>query len=60
MGGGRAYFIADDLLLLLVVECWHREAALVLRVDREVNVPKMGEVWMDRIWGDVVAGQFLI
>ena len=55
LGGARAYFVADDLFLLLVIECWHREAALVLWVDREVDVSKVGKVWMDGIWGDIFA-----
>ena len=53
-----AGFVADDLVLLDVVEGGDGEAAGVFGVDTEVNVTKVGHVLMNGIRGHVIAWGF--
>ena len=54
-----ARFVTDDGLLLLVVEGWHGEAALVVWVYLEVDVSEVADA-LDGIWSHVLAWQLLV
>ena len=49
-------FVVDDRLVLLVVEGRHGEAAVVIGVHGEVDLAEVGEFWVERVWGDFLAG----
>lgn len=50
-----AALVAHDALLLLVVEDGHREAARVVLVRLEVDLPQVGEVVVQRVRDHVLA-----
>lgn len=52
--------VADNGLQLLVVESWYRESALVLGVDREINIAQVRESRMQRVWSGIFSGDILI
>lgn len=56
----HTYLIADDLVLLLVVQGGNREAPLVIRVHIEVNISKMGKILVNGIWGHIFSRQLLV
>lgn len=51
-----ARLIVDDLVLLLVVECGYSEAAGVIFIILEIDVPEMRVTVMQRIWRGIIAG----
>lgn len=57
-----AAFVVHNGLLDLVEQNWHREAALVIRVDVEVHVAQVSEllVTLHRVGNDVLAGGILV
>lgn len=55
-----ARLIADDALLLLVVEGRDGEATLVVLIDGEVDVAEMGEAVMERVGSDIFARRVLL
>jgi hypothetical protein len=52
--------IADNLLLLLVVQRRDGKPAFVVRTLRKVNVAEMRVVWMQRIRRSIISGDVLI
>jgi hypothetical protein len=50
-----ARLIAHDLLLLDIVERRNGEATAVLRLDGEVDVAEVSEVWVMRVGGDILS-----
>lgn len=57
---GQSHLVADDRLRLLVIQRRDREAALVLRVDGEVDIAQMREIRVEGVRRDVVAGEVLV
>lgn len=55
-----ARLVTDNLLLLLVVERRHCEAAFVVRLDVEVDVSQMREPFVQWVGGCVLAGLVLV
>jgi len=55
-----AGLVADDGVLLGIVERGHRETAFVVLVDVEVDVSEMCEAFVHRIWLDVLAGLIIL
>ena len=53
-------FVAHDRLLLLVPEGGHREAALIVGLGAEVQIAEVCVVWMQRIWGRILAGEIFV
>ena len=58
--GDSSYLVADYLLLLLVVESGHRKAALIFRVDLEIDISEVGIVRVYRIWCDIIPRKLLV
>lgn len=58
--GKATDLVADNGLQLLVVQGWDCEPALVLRVDREVDIPQVREPRMQRVWGGILPWHILI
>jgi len=52
-------FVADDGFFLLVPEGGDREAAAVVLVDLEVELAEVGVVWVEGVFGYVLAGDLL-
>lgn len=52
-------FVADDGFFLLVPEGGDSEAAAVVLVDLEVELAEVGVVWMEGVFGYVLAGDLL-
>lgn len=55
-----AYLVTDNLFLLDIVKSRHSETIFIIWVDVEIDIPQMGEVRMDGIWGYILAGNVLI
>lgn len=55
-----AHLVADNLVLLLVVQRGYCETAFIVRVNVVVNVSDMRIVFMQRIWSSIVARDILV
>lgn len=55
-----SYLVANDLVLLLVVQCRNSEAAFILWIHTKVDVPEVCGILVERIRGNVVAWDFLV
>lgn len=55
-----AHLVADNLILLLVVQRRYRETPFVVRVDIVVNLSKVRIVLMQRIRSSVITGDLLV
>lgn len=53
-------FVGDDFVLEFVVQGRDGEAAGVVGVDGEVDVAEVREFGVERVWGDVLAGELLV
>ena len=56
----RAYLVADNLVLLDIVEGRHCEAASIIGADIEIDLSQMSKIWVDRVWCHIVSGNLLI
>lgn len=54
------HFVADNLTLFDIEQGGHGEAPLIFGIDVEVDIAQMGEVFVNRIRGHVVARQLLV
>lgn len=57
----HAYLIANDGLFFHVIQSWHGESTLVLRIHLEVDVTQMREAFVSgyRIWSYVLPRKFV-
>ena len=53
-------FIADDFILLLIVQCRHGETTCIIRIDVEIDVAQVRKVFVERIRRYVVAGDLFV